>query len=207
VSRFSWLRLRVGILVVTVAGFVAFALNASDTHASGENWGPAGDKVFIDSTNMEIQVGTITVKCEATAGTGTLSEPGSSTWTVTPSFSRCNYPVVAKGAWTATDLNSSEATLEIPKEEKAISIEVSSGCIVNLEAGGTLGSASDYTNGENGMTEPSMLELISQTTTVKDSSKACVTVPCSKEEAKSATFNGNILLFNYSSEAEAVKVT
>ena len=204
----SWWRTRVaGGIVLGLSIASAFVLVMSrDSSASGGDWTPAGDEVVVDSSDISFSIGTIEVTCDVTAGIGTLKTE-SSTWDFKPTFSDCNHPVTVKGEWTATDVNSSEATLTIPKEEKAVDIEVSSECSVYIE-GGTIGSSGDYDNGESGVTEPSELELFSQTVTVKDSTKACVELFCRKgEEAKSATVSGTLGLLNYSNEAEPIKVS
>lgn len=201
-------RLTLGLAVLVLCGVSAFilTLDAGRSRASGGAWSPEGDEVMLASTDITAEIGDIDVTCDAMVGFGTLSKEESATWTVTPELSHCNYPVKVKGAWTATAVDSSEATLELPKEEKAVSIEISSSCTVNLESGGTLGSSGDYTTGVNGVEEPSTFEISSSSVTVKDSSKGCVTPLCSKEEAKVAVISGNLLLINDTSRETDIGV-
>jgi hypothetical protein len=182
---------------------VALAVNTSS--AAAGNWSPAGDEVVVDSTNVAIELGGKKITCEATVGEGKLASPASSTWTFTPEFSQCSNAISVEGSWTAKDVNGEEATLEIPTKAKAVVMEVSSGCDVDVENGGTVGSSKDYVNGTNGLEKPSELTLTAQAVTIKDSPKKCV-APCSTETT-SADISGQMLFFNFTSMAEAIKVS
>jgi hypothetical protein len=148
-------------------------------------------------------VGMLTIECEALVGSGTLGTE-SATWTFTPHFNGCTKPVKAEAAWTANDVSSSEATFTIPTG-KSMTIEAAPSCTVTVESGGTLGSAGNYANGVNGELEPSTVELAEQSVSIKSSGFECPAVICSG--TSTAVFNGNLSLFNYTSEEVAIKVS
>jgi hypothetical protein len=180
---------------------IAF-LGASIGSAQAGNWAPAGAQVVIDSTNFsfELEGAGEPFTCEAAVGTGKI-KTASTTWTFTPEFSECPSPVKVKGAWTATDVNSEEATLEIPKQKGgSLIFEVSPTCNVLTEGGVTLGSGKDYKNGKNGLTIPSRMSL-KQKISIIDSPKECF------NKNTSALVSANLSLFNFTNELEAIKVS
>lgn len=192
-------------LCITIIGSLVGLVLSTSSSASGGTWSPTGDEAIADSANVSIEAGGTTVSCEATVGQGTLSATESATWKLKTAFSDCNDPVTVKGEWTATDVNSSEATLEIPKEEHALTIELSSKCTLYVNGGATLGSAGDYINGTGGVIEPSQLELTGQTMTVTDSPTGCLK-SCGKE-VTTAGISGTFGILNFTTEAEAIKVS
>ncbi len=173
--------------------------------ASAGNWSPAGAEASIDSTNITIVIGAKTITCGAFVGGGTLSSPASATWNFAPKFSKCTNAVSVEGSWTAKDENSSEAIFEIPKKAKALTIEISESCKVVVENGGAIGAKEDYENGTNGIEEPSLMSLVGQTVTVKDSPSKCV-APCNTETT-TAEVSGDFVLYNFTSTTEAIKVS
>jgi hypothetical protein len=177
--------------------FASLATGASPAIAG--NWSPEGDKALIVSSNFFILIGGKEDECEAMTGTGTLGTK-SSTWSVSPEFLGCTFPILTEGSWTATDVNSEEATLLIPKKEKALVVELSKECSVRLEEGVTLGSTKDYVNGVSGAEDPSSLELASQLVLVKESKEKCA-------EAKKATISANMLLINLTSLTSPIKAS
>src|ERR1700722_7212219 len=104
-----------GILTIGVGMLFTWAsllaINQGSSSAAGGVWTPSGANVVIDSTNLTFTIGAVTDECRAVSGNGTIGKE-SATWTFTPEFGGCTDPVTVKGAWTAKDVNSGEATLK-----------------------------------------------------------------------------------------------
>jgi hypothetical protein len=196
--------LMAGIGIIAGASILV-AVNQTNSSAVGEDWAPSGASVLIDSTNTTVTLGGLTDECDAASGKGTLGE-GSSTWTFTPEFEECTYPIKVKGSWTATDVNSSEATLTTSGESSSLVIELPS-CEITAASSSKVGTASDYHIGTNGLEKPSSLEIASQSVTVTQSPKDCLKIPCTNSEAKTATVNGDWNVFDLTKETEAISVS
>jgi hypothetical protein len=196
--------LTVVIGVVAVASILV-AFTRTNSSAAGEDWAPSGASVLIDSTNTSIALGGVTDECDAASAKSTLGE-ASSTWTFTPEFDECTDPIKVKGAWTATDVNSGEATLTTSGESSSLVIELPS-CEITVASSSTIGATGDYTAGTNGLEKPSLLEIASQSVTVTQSPKGCLKVPCTNNEVKTATISGNWNVFDLTHEAEAISLS
>lgn len=180
-------------------GLAVLGMATSATCALAGSWTPEGAGAFIASTNFLISIGTKVDECNSTAGEGTLGAK-TSTWTLLPQFSNCTYHTLAEGSWTATDVNSEEATLQIPRGERALVVELSKECSVRVEEGATLGATKDYVNGVNGAEDPSELELAPQSVLAKESAAKCA-------EVTKVTISANMLLVNLTSLTTPIDVS
>lgn len=193
-----------GVLTVCVGVVVAvsalLALDQGSSPAAVGVWTPSSASALINSTNLMITIGAVKDECHSVSGKGTLGKE-SKTWTFTPEFGGCTDAVSIKGAWTASDINSGEATLKTGEEANSFVIEVSA-CKVIVKSGSTIGVEGDYSNGTSGLERPSTLEFESQSVTVTQSPSGCL-----KEEVKTATISAGWNVFNLSSTKEAIDVS
>lgn len=167
--------------------------------ASAGTWAPSEAKALILGTDFTIKIGAKEDLCRGTVGEGKLGAK-TSTWTFTPEFSTCAFTTTTEGSWTATDVNATEATIQLPKKEKGLVVEISKECHVNIESGPTLGAEKDETNGKNGAEVPSSLTLGPQEVTIKESPAKCV-------GAAAAVISAHMVFINLTSLAEAITVS
>ena len=169
-------------------------------------WTPAGAEVATNSTDVSFEVGNSDIICQSTAADSEITKE-SSTWSVAPTFRSCSsqtkagFQIKAGSAWTVTAVNNEEATLTIPKgEASGVAIEASPKCKVLIDEGSTLGSAGDFENDENGVTNPSELTITEQKVPVVDSPKECL------NSATQAKVSAHFLFLNFTNENEAIEI-
>jgi hypothetical protein len=185
------------------AALVVGAWLSSTGSALAGNWSPNSASVLGSSTTFAFKVETNVanvfeiITCTSVVLSGTLGNP-SAMWTFTPSFTDCADPSEVVGTWKALDINGTTAKMEIPAGGR-LAFEVAAGCKVVIGPN-TIGANGNYTNGANGLLNPSRWRLRGQTVNITNNPANCYSGAATG--VVGVVFN----LFNRTNAAEAIKV-